>query len=153
MLTYRVAIVGNEQKDLHRIINSSPVTKKLVDRLQASRIAKAAQDQAKACNLGGHPNTTATSSTTHHHRNNPTTNTVNPHNPTTHRWNNNQQNQYNTSTHQTNAQRQNQHYAHQNQFSAQQSHHYSTRQNQYSTKQAGTKQKIPQHLHAAFHTD
>jgi hypothetical protein len=140
MLTYRVAIVGNEQKDLHRIINSSPVTKKLVDRLQASRIAKAAQDQAKACNRGGHPNTTATSSTTHHHRNNPTMNTVNPHNPTTHRWKNNQQNQYNTSTHQTNAQHQNQHYAHQNQYSDQQNHHYSTWQNQYSTKPASTKQ-------------
>ncbi len=47
-----MAIVGNEQKDLHRITTSSPVPKKVVDRLQASRIAKAAQDQAKACNRG-----------------------------------------------------------------------------------------------------
>ncbi len=50
MLTYRVAIIGNEQKDLHRITTSSPVPKKVVDRLQASRSAKASQDQAKASN-------------------------------------------------------------------------------------------------------
>ncbi len=57
MLTYRVAIVGNEHKDLHRMTTSSPVRKKVVDRLQASRSAKASQDQAKASNRGAPPST------------------------------------------------------------------------------------------------
>ncbi len=83
-LIYHVAIFGNEEKDLHRLIATPNTTpKKVIDRLQATKNAKAAQDQANALNRGGNnPSNPTTSSTTHHHRNhNHATTTSHHHSP------------------------------------------------------------------------
>ena len=137
-LIFKVAMFGNEGKDLHHLISTPKTTpKKVINRLQVTMNAKAQQDQANALNRGGsmNPPNPPTSSTAHHHRNHATTASHHHSPPRAHTT----RTHY---THQTGTQhQQNQSYSRQTGTQHQQNQSYTTHEQPFTQQEHTTTQQ------------